>query len=285
MLDTDTSSYRKPLEAKPTYLHVSSRFSHHILQTLLKADEALRPCWPSSLRRTQVFRVDKLPHSGVDVDVATGTSTEFGGLHRTHKAFCAAFDCQPVAWEMRLDGGFGPELRVLPPRDARPSYEPLELMALLRAIRYNRFIGSISLRGVSLRCLWDKFDSSRPESVAYMNPDGMSQLSLRNSSSCQILTFHYTETIISSNLCKHVQKGSVLSQEIHALALCLPSLTQIDLTDTLGDLPLSPHKDPDLGILFPIINLLSVGLTACNRILVAGCRLGSGDVAALGEYP
>ncbi|KAI6269838.1 hypothetical protein MCOR03_001757 [Pyricularia oryzae] len=252
--------FRKPLEAKPTYLHVSSRFSHHILQTLLKADEALRPCWPSSLRRTQVFRVDKLPHSGVDVDVATGTSTEFGGLHRTHKAFCAAFDCQPVAWEMRLDGGFGPELRVLPPRDARPSYEPLELMALLRAIRYNRFIGSISLRGVSLRCLWDKFDSSRPESVAYMNPD---------------------ETIISSNLCKHVQKGSVLSQEIHALALCLPSLTQIDLTDTLGDLPLSPHKDPDLGILFPIINLLSVGLTACNRILVAGCRLGSGDVAAL----
>ncbi|TLD33118.1 hypothetical protein PspLS_00428 [Pyricularia sp. CBS 133598] len=252
--------FRKPLEAKPTYLHISSRFSHHILQTLLKADETLRPCWPSSLRRTQVFRVDRLPHSRVDVDVATGTSTEFGGLHRTHKAFCAAYDCQPVGWEMRLDGGYGPELRVLPPRGARTSYEPLELIALLRSVRYNRFIGSVSFRGVSLKPLWDKFDSSRPESVAYMSPD---------------------ENIISSTLCKHVQKGSVLSQEIHALAFCLPSLRQIDLTDTLSDLPRSPHKDPNLGILFPIINLIGAGLTACNRILVTGCSLGSGDVAAL----
>lgn len=252
--------FRKPFESKPTCLHMSSRFYHHILQILLKADETLRPCWPSSLRRSQIFRINQLPLSGDDVDVATGTSAEFAGLHRTHAAFCAAYDCQRINWEMRLDGNFGPELRILPPRNGACSYEALELLAILRAARYNRFIGSISFSSVSLKPLWNKFDGSRAESVAYMNQD---------------------EGIMSSTLCKHVQRGSILSQEVHALAFCLPSLKQIDFTDTLTDLSSSPNKVPDVGILFPIINLIAAGLTTCNRISVAGCRLGAGDVAAL----
>lgn len=248
--------FRKPLEANPSYLHMSSRFYYQIIQTLLKADECLRPGWPSGLRRTQLFRIDDLPPLGENDIIAM--PDEFGSLHRTHKAFCAAYECGQVEWEIRLDAAYGPELRILPPK-AKHRYEPLELLAIMRAARYNHFIGSMSFRGVSLVPLWNKFDSDKLASVAYMNHDG---------------------TLLSSELCKPVQGGSILAQEIHALAFCIPSLRQMDFTDSLPNLPSLPHK-PDVQVLAPILNLLGAGLTNCNRVLLHGCPLGLGDVASL----
>ncbi|EJT72706.1 hypothetical protein GGTG_09565 [Gaeumannomyces tritici R3-111a-1] len=248
--------FRKPLETNPSYLHMSSRFYYQIIQTLLKADELLRPGWPSSLRRTQLFRIDDLPPLGENEIIAM--PDEYGSIHRTHKAFCAAYECGQVEWEIGLDAAYGPELRILPPK-GKLRYEPLELLAIMRAARYNHCIGSISFRGVSLVPLWNKFDSDKPASVAYINHDG---------------------TMLSSELCKPVQGGSILAQEIHALAFCIPSLRQMDFTDSLPNLPSLPHK-PDAQVLAPILNLLGVGLTNCNRILLSGCPLGLGDVASL----
>lgn len=80
--------------------------------------------------------------------------------------------------------------------------------------------------------------------------------------------------------------GTLLHQEIHALAFCSESIRQIDFTNCFTEKNVCQHILPsgtNLGFLFPILNLLELGLTKCNRLLLSGNYLRSADVDGLGE--
>lgn len=85
----------------------------------------------------------------------------------------------------------------------------------------------------------------------------------------------------------HVQFGSLLHHEIHGLAFCSESIRQIDFTNcfteknVLRQVPAG--SSAGLGFLYPILNLLELGLTKCNRLLLSGNYLRQTDINGLVE--
>ena len=81
-----------------------------------------------------------------------------------------------------------------------------------------------------------------------------------------------------------VQRGPLLHQEFHALCFASEAVRQIDCTQSLSVFPLRNRQGGHrIEILTPILDLLRMGLTRCNRIILRGCLLGPADVRDLGE--
>jgi len=132
--------------------------------TLMKADKYLKPAWPTQWQAREIFHVSRLPEPQHVVE-----GEDFGGLQRTLAAFCAAYRCQPVEWEINWKTPLAPEFRVIPPRDGATAYSALQMLAVLRALRYNDFFVSLCFRDVKLSSLWGRYDSQHSGSIAYMN--------------------------------------------------------------------------------------------------------------------
>jgi hypothetical protein len=129
----------------------------------MKADKYLKQAWPTVWQTMEVFHIAGLPQPQHLV-----AGEDFGGLQRTLKAFTAAYRCRQVEWEVNWKTPLAPELRVVPPQDGT-QYSSLELLAILRALRYNDYFKSVSFKDVDLSSLWGRFDSIRKGSIAYMN--------------------------------------------------------------------------------------------------------------------
>jgi hypothetical protein len=81
-----------------------------------------------------------------------------------------------------------------------------------------------------------------------------------------------------------VQRASVLHQEIHALCFTSETVRQIDFTRSMTALP-SQVASPVQGVEFlsPILDLLRLGLTRCNRVILRGCAISASDIGDLAE--
>ncbi len=156
--------FRDPFKS-PVGLELSSRHYRRIILTLTKADKFLKPAWPTLWQTQEVFHVSGLP---TPQHIVAGE--DFGGFQRTLSAFYAAYRCDPVDWEINWRTTYAPELRVLP--SAKGTYTDLQLLAVLRALRYNDYFKSLSFCDVDLSSLIDKYDSSRKGNVAYMSRNG-----------------------------------------------------------------------------------------------------------------
>lgn len=81
--------------------------------------------------------------------------------------------------------------------------------------------------------------------------------------------------------------GTLLHQEIHALAFCSETVRQIDFTGCFTEensrRNMLAAPGTSLGFLFPILNLLELGLTKCNRLLLSGNRLRPTDIHGLSK--
>jgi len=81
-----------------------------------------------------------------------------------------------------------------------------------------------------------------------------------------------------------VQQAPVLHQEFHALCFASGAVRQIDFTQSLSASSSQHRQDyHSLQFLTPILDLLRMGLTRCNRIVLRGCPLGYADIRELGE--
>lgn len=240
-------------------LELASKYYRQIVITFMKADRFLKPCWPITLQRLEVFRV-----SGLTDPQLLISGDNYGGLRRTLDAFLTAYHCSSVEWEINWKTAYAPEFRLLPPKSGG-TYANLQLLAVMRSLRYNGYFNSISFSGVDLSGLWEKLDTAGKMSVPYMNR------------SCLALS----EVELG-----HVKFGSLLHKEIHALAFCSETVRQIDFTNCFTERnirrnTLSPQDGP--GFLFPILNLLELGLTKCNRLLLSGNLLRPADIHSLVE--
>lgn len=95
---------------------------------------------------------------------------DFGSIRRTLDAYLAAYQCSVVDWEINWKTKFSPEFRLLPAKDGS-KYTTLQLLAVLRALRYNDYFNSLSFKNVDLSSLWGLHDlmASAKGQVAYMN--------------------------------------------------------------------------------------------------------------------
>lgn len=240
-------------------LELASRYYRQIVITFLKADRFLKPCWPTGLQTLETFRI-----SGLTDPQLLVAGDNYGGLKRTLDAFLTAYHCSPVEWEINWKTAYAPEFRLLQPKTGG-TYTNLQLLAIMRSLRYNGYFNSISFSGVDLCGLWEKLDSAGRTPVPYTNR------------SCLALS----EVELGQ-----VKFGSLLHQEIHALAFCSETVRQLDFTNcfterNVAGSMLSSRDGP--GFLFPILNLLELGLTKCNRLLLSGNCLRPADIIGLVE--
>ncbi|CAK7221495.1 hypothetical protein SCUCBS95973_004519 [Sporothrix curviconia] len=228
--------FRDPFKS-PVGLELSSRHYRRIILTLTKADKFLKPAWPTQWQTQEIFHVAGLP---TPQHIVAGE--DFGGFQRTLSAFYAAYRCNPVDWEINWRTPFAPEFRVLP--STKGAYTDLQLLAVLRALRYNDYFKSLSFCDVDLSSLLDKHDSSRKGNVAYMSRSEFHALAF---ASGKIRQIDFTNCLPTKN--KNVDLGNYSVQ-----------------------------------FLVPIMNLLAAGLTRCNRLLLRGCSLGDVDIESLAGY-
>lgn len=260
-------------------LELASRYYRQIVITFMKADRFLKPCWPTTLQTMEVFRVTGLADPQLLI-----AGDNYGGLRRTLDAFLVAYHCSPVEWEINWKTALAPEFRLLPPK-AGNTYTNLQLLAVMRSLRFNGYFNSISFNGVDLTGLWDKSDLLGKTSVPYMNRSCESpSTSLTMLSQCS--TNDATGIALNEVELGPVKFGSLLHQELHGLAFCSETVRQIDFTNCFPENSVrremsATGKWP--AFLFPILNLLELGLTKCNRLLLSGNYLRSADVEALSK--
>lgn len=148
-------------------LELASRYYRQIVITFIKADRFLKPCWPTALQTVEVFRI-----SGLTDPQLLIPGDNYGGLKRTLDAFLSAYNCTPVEWEINWRTAFAPEFRLLPLKSG-VGYTNLQILAVMRSLRYNDYFNSISFSGIDLTNLWDKSDFHGRTAVPYMNRSGM----------------------------------------------------------------------------------------------------------------
>lgn len=253
---TSLTTVSEPFKPAVT-LELSSRYYRQIVITFMKADRFLKPCWPTTLQTMEVFRV-----SGLTDPQLLIAGDNYGGLKRTLDAFLSAYHCSPVEWDINWKTALAPEFRLLPPK-ASGTYTNLQLLAVMRSLRYNGYFNAVSFKGVDLSGLLDKTDSAGRTPIPYVNKSclALSEVELGN-----------------------MRLGSLLHQEIHALAFCAETIRQIDFTNCFTEKNVRRNMSSEasgLGFLYPILNLLELGLTRCNRLVLSGNYFRSSDVDSL----
>ncbi|KAK4169265.1 hypothetical protein QBC43DRAFT_59377 [Cladorrhinum sp. PSN259] len=254
-------TFREPFKS-PVVLELASRYYRQVIRVLSVADRFIKPVWPQMWSAMEIFRVSGLkePHHLVSRE-------DFGSLRRTLDAYLTGYRCTggaPVDWEINWKSPFAPEFRLLPPRDG--SYTALQLLAVLRALRYNDYFNSLSFRDVDLSILYGLEDKTpRNLNVGYLSR---------------------TFATIGGEHIEMLRISAVLHQEFHALAFCSGTIRQIDFTNCTASLAsrLGNHDYlPSLQFLTPILSLLRTGNTKCSRLLLGGNALPQFDIDDLAE--
>lgn len=232
------------------------------MRVFRKADSYLKPAWPQTWQSREIFRVSGIPEPQYVID-----REDYGGLKRTLDAYIAAYRCPPVEWEINWRTKFAPEFRLLPAKNNQP-YGPMQLLAVMRALRYNDYFTAVSFRDVDLSVLWDCYDRYQGRGcVGYL------------SRSCVALGPEDIDALIQE---------SVLYNEFHALAFCSETVRQMDFTNSFKQFPASigrliPEASRTNQFLFPIFNLIETGATKCNRLILSGNVLSPPDIANLSK--
>ncbi|KAK4249959.1 hypothetical protein C7999DRAFT_39082 [Corynascus novoguineensis] len=253
-------TFRDPFKP-PVTLELASRYYRQVIRVLGTADRFLKPAWPQLWQTMEVFRV-----SGLKEPQYLVPKEDFGSFKRTLDAYLAAYHCQDVNWEINWKTRFAPEFRLLPGK--RGPYSPLQLLAVLRALRYNDYFTSLSFRDIDLAALYGLQDNNTlsKANVAYL------------SRTCIALGPDEIELL---------RVSPVLHQEFHALAFCSETIRQIDLANCTKSLPtrMAQHKAqvPSIQFLTPILRLLRSGISKCNRLILSGNALPQFDVDDLAE--
>lgn len=217
--------------------------------------EFLRPLWvrqPYDLvAPPEIADEDIIPDVTLDED--------FQCFDRTLIAYSASYgvDTSNIRYSIDLECEDAPRFNLLPPAvNNRQRYAALELLAVMRALRYNESFVSISFSGINLDVLQGFRDSYGLDLDAYQSRSGM-QLNIAGQ-----------------------DRLTVLSQEIRALALKSRRLRRLDFSFCLTRTPLSDSgaRDPGCGIPEAIFPLCRRQLTNVDWIVLNGIKLGDSDL-------
>ncbi|KAF2172777.1 hypothetical protein M409DRAFT_62475 [Zasmidium cellare ATCC 36951] len=261
--DTLELTFRQPLQ-KPRILHLASSASHEIAARLHYAENFLRPeCGHRLFRFTAPAEVEDLlpPPAASDVE-------EHSCLDRTLSAYCVAYGVNPtnVRYTINYACEDAPRFELLPPGDPRrPNYGPLELLAIMRALRYNETFGSLSFANIPLDSLNGLHDNYGQEHVCSKTKRG-------------------TPIRLST---AELSRSSLLVQEIRALAATSKRLRRMDFSGSITVKHTAPEptddepsrvKDIGCGIVEALFPLCKHQTTNVDWICLNGIDLSETDL-------
>ncbi|EED12445.1 conserved hypothetical protein [Talaromyces stipitatus ATCC 10500] len=247
-------AFRVPLQSA-TVVNLASVHSLDIALWIRQRTEFLRPLWLHQpyeiIGPAEVADEDLIPSPELVED--------FGCFDRTLVAYSASYnvDTSNIRYTVDLECEDAPCFRLLPPASKRRSqYNALELLALMRALRYNESFISISFSGVNLDVLQNCRDRFEADWTAFLTRAG-AQVSIAGQ-----------------------DRLSLLSQEIRALALKSKRLRRLDFSFCLSRTPISDRgaRDPGCGIPEAIFPLCRRQLTNVDWIVLNGIKLGDSDL-------
>ncbi|KAG8532064.1 uncharacterized protein KY384_003701 [Bacidia gigantensis] len=250
--DSFLLKFRIPLRQNLS-LSLASSCVNDIALSTRRTTDFFRPKWPEQPFTWNVPKVmdeDFLEIPPID--------EENEALNRTLAAYCAAYglDASFVRYTVNTECEDGPAFCLAPRADGN-KYTLLELIAVVRALRYNESFGTLSFAGVALDDLQRLKDPFGSEHVAWRTRSG-EQL-------------------------KHEEESNttLLVQEVRALALNSTSLRRLDFSYCLnGDLSSVAGLRDDLGCgiceaLFP---LCANHATNIDWVVLNGTTLSETDL-------
>ncbi|KAI4606305.1 hypothetical protein J4E83_010113 [Alternaria metachromatica] len=258
--DTFQLTFRKPLE-RPKVLHLASLASRDIAVRLRSIEASLRPEW-----ETRPF--DFLVPDEVYHDVARQESPhpmDQDSLDRTLIGYCVAYDVQPenISYQITYPAEDAPRFELLPPVGLRRAqYNTLELLAVMRALRYNETFGGISFKDVKLDVL-----------NGLKDPNGAEHLCLKTKRGT------YARLDI-----EELERSCLLVQEIRALALTNRKLRRMDFTSCISRKPRDhgesrgSARDQGCGIVEALFPLCKYQTTNVDWIALNKIQLGDTDL-------
>ncbi|KAK4621965.1 hypothetical protein CLAFUW4_07033 [Fulvia fulva] len=261
--DTFDLTFRQPLQKART-LHLASASSHEIAARLCFSENYLRPeCGHRLFRFSAPPEVEKLIAPPVASDVE-----EHCCLDRALIAYCVAYGVNPanVRYTLGYNCEDAPRFVLLPPADTRrPNYGPLELLAIMRALRYNESFGSLSFANVPLDGLNGLHDNYGQELVCARTKRG-------------------TPIRLTA---EELSRSSLLVQEVRALAATSKRLRRLDFSgcitlkhaapDPTEDEP-SRTKDIGCGIVEALFPLCKHQTTNVDWVCLNGIKLSDTDL-------
>ncbi|KAI1176280.1 RNI-like protein [Nemania sp. FL0916] len=256
--------FRLPLD-QPQKLQLSSRYYRNILSKLFQADTYLKPAWPLWTRQ-EVFYMDDCAQQ-----TPLPNGEDYGGFKTTLEAFIAGYPhCRPVEWTVKWkDVRHAPQFCLLKPK-GQLHYSAHQLLAVLRALRFNEFFRSISFRGVDFSSLAKKIDNAqRLEPTIWLSRTG--------------------KHCLTRSEADMVEASSMLFQELVSLLLGSESIKSIDLTNVLWGMPVGPPQQNNAAsapigsceIIPPLALLWGSSQTRCNSVVLSGNAIGDIDAAEL----
>ncbi|CAN9384442.1 unnamed protein product [Alternaria alternata] len=258
--DTFQLTFRKPLE-RPKVLHLASLASRDIAVRLRSIEANLRPEW-----ETRPF--DFLVPEDVHHDIGRQESPhpmDQDSLDRTLIGYCVAYDVQPenISYQITYPHEDAPRFELLPPAGLRrKEYNTLELLAVMRALRYNETFGGISFKDVKLDVLNGLKDPNGAEHVCLKTKRGT-----------------YARLDV-----EELERSCLLVQEIRALALTNRKLRRMDFTACISRKP-KDHgeargsaRDQGCGIVEALFPLCKYQTTNVDWIALNRIQLGDTDL-------
>lgn len=257
-------AFRSPL-SPADILDLAATTAPDIAISILKAWQFSKPLWEDhnfnfSGPRNVIFLSEPSESNNEDL----------GCFDRTLVAYCLAYKVAPTNIQYAVDweAEDSPEFQLRHPRYSK-NYSISELLAVFRALRYNEFFCSISLKDIDLHNLHSTIDVYGNENATLETRCGIS------------LPNHF-------NL--RPQNKSLLYQEVQALALKSMRLRRLDFANTLprrrpkdnfdnegGEM----DKDPGCEIVEALLPLCQNQITNVTWINLSGIELGETDLEFL----
>lgn len=250
---------RKPLE-RPKVLQLASLASRDIAVRLQYVESSLRPEWET---RPLDFLVPEEVHQDI-VRQESPHPMDPDSLDRTLIGYCIAYDVQPenISYQITYPPEDSPRFELLPPSSRRTQYTTLELLAVMRALRYNETFGGISFKDVHLDIL-----------NGLKDPNGAEHLCLKTKRGT------YARLDI-----EELERSCLLVQEIRALALTNRKLRRMDFSGCITRKP-SDHgesrgsaRDQGCAIVEALFPLCKYQTTNVDWIALNRIQLGDTDL-------
>ncbi|KAL9610310.1 MAG: hypothetical protein Q9167_004972 [Letrouitia subvulpina] len=240
--------FRPPCQLSST-LFLAALCANEVALSIRRTAEYLRPEW---IEQPFVWSIPP----GVEDDLLPFPSEQEENkcFDRTLTAYCAAYklDTSNIRYYVNYHCEDAPAFELLPTGSLlRTNYSSIELLAVMRALRYNESFGSISFEGISLDLLHALSDRYGSEHVPWTTRSG--------------------ERI---NL-EEQEKTSLLIQEIRALALKSKRLRRLNFSYCLSKKSSSSSGSGVCEALFP---LCPRQLTNVDWIILDGIMLSDMDI-------
>ena len=239
-----------------TTLYLASSLVSDIALTIRNGIDFLKPLWGESSMTWEVT-------SAVENGVWTIEPPEdpIAGYDRTLTAYCAAYNVDPsnIQYTVHDDCDDAPVFELLQPADrGRARYSALELLAIMRSLRYNESFSTLSFRNVSLDVLHNLRDHYGTDHVPLTTKSG-----------------------IPMNI-PDEENATLLVQEIRALAVKCRRLRRLDvsycLTRRFQQQEDETVQDPGCGICEALFPLCAKQWTNIDWIILNGIVLTDVDI-------